>query len=166
MVNTIIYLIPVAGLIAFLYTFTRSQWINKQDPGSERMISISNNIAKGANAFIKTEYQVLGIFIIIIAFLLILQGVLGSQDYAYLTALSFVVGAVCSGLAGYIGMRVATEANVRTANATRSSLSEGLKVAFTGGTVMGMSVVGLANEGVALLCMHYADQVDNIDYML
>src|SRR5690625_2487654 len=105
MVNTIIYLIPVAGLLALLYTFTRSQWINKQDPCSERMVSISNNIAKGANAFIKTEYQLLGIFVIIIAFLLILQGVLGSQDYAYLTALSFVVGAVCSGLAGYIGMR-------------------------------------------------------------
>src|SRR5690625_5157809 len=166
MVNTIIYLIPVAGLIAFLYTFTRSQWINKQDPGSERMISISNNIAKGANAFIKTEYQVLGIFIIIIAFLLILQGVLGSQDYAYLTALSFVVGAVCSGLAGYIGMRVATKANVRTANATRSSLSEGLKVAFTGGSVMGMSVVGLAILGLGLLFILYYHQLDNIHEVL
>lgn len=166
MVNTIIYLIPVAGLIAFLYTFTRSQWINKQDPGSERMISISNNIEKGANAFIKTEYQVLGIFVIIIAFLLILQGVLGSQDYAYLTALSFVVGAVCSGLAGYIGMRVATKANVRTANATRSSLSEGLKVAFTGGSVMGMSVVGLAILGLGLLFILYYHQLDNIHEVL
>src|SRR5690625_420561 len=166
MVNTIIYLIPVAGLLAFLYTFTRSQWINKQDPGSERMVSISNNIAKGANAFIKTEYQVLGIFVIIIAFLLILQGVLGSQDYAYLTALSFVVGAVCSGLAGYIGMRVATKANVRTANATRSSLSEGLKVAFTGGSVMGMSVVGLAILGLGLLFILYYHQLENIHEIL
>src|SRR5690625_7856802 len=111
MVNTIIYLIPVAGLLAFLYTVTRSQWINKHDPGSERMVSISNNIAKVANAFIKTEYQVLGIFVIIIAFLLILQGVLGSQDYSYLTALSFVFVAVCSGLSGFIGMRVATKSN-------------------------------------------------------
>lgn len=165
MVNTIIYLIPVAGLLALLFTYIRTQWVKKQDVGTEKMQRISDNIASGAMAFLKAEYRVLSIFVIVVAVLLGLQGAT-AENSSWLVAFSFIVGALCSGLAGFIGMRVATKANVRTTNAARTSLAAGLKVAFTGGSVMGLGVVGLGVLGLGLLFILYYNQFDNVAQIL
>ncbi len=152
--NTILYLIPVAGLIALLFTYIKSRWVEKQDAGTEKMIRIAGHTAEGAMAFLKAEYRVLAFFVVIIAVLLGIQGSV-TEGSSPLVALSFVVGALCSGLAGFIGMKVATKANVRTANAARSSLNDALMVAFSGGSVMGMGVVGLGVLGLGLLFALY-----------
>lgn len=165
MVNTILYLIPVAGLLALLFTYLRTQWVNKQDVGTEKMARISENISRGAMAFLKAEYRVLSIFVIIVAILLGFQGA-NSANSSWLVAFSFIIGALCSGLAGFIGMRVATKANVRTTQAARTSLASGLKVAFTGGSVMGLGVVGLGVLGLGLLFILYYNQFDNISQIL
>ncbi|MEX0906046.1 MAG: sodium-translocating pyrophosphatase [Balneolaceae bacterium] len=166
MVNTILYLIPVAGLVALLFTYLRTQWVTKQDAGTEKMVRISENISRGAMAFLKAEYRVLSIFVVIVAVLLGIQGSLNPEQSSPLVALSFIVGALCSGLAGYIGMKVATKANVRTTHAARTSLAQGLKVAFTGGSVMGLGVVGLGVLGLGLLFILYYNQFDNIAQVL
>ena len=170
MINTIIYLIPVAGVIALLFTYLKSAWVTKQDVGTEKMARISANIADGAMAFLKAEYRVLAIFVAFIAVLLGIQGYLNPDTSSPLIALSFVVGAFCSGLAGFIGMRVATKANVRTTQAARTSLGAGLHVAFNGGSVMGMGVVGLGVLGLGLLFMLYTNlfgvEVQNIQQVL
>ncbi|MDX1590849.1 MAG: sodium-translocating pyrophosphatase [Balneolaceae bacterium] len=165
MVNTIIYLIPVAGLLALLFTYIRTQWVTKQEVGTEKMQRISDNIAKGAMAFLKAEYRVLSVFVIVVAVLLGLQGA-NSANSSWLVAFSFITGALCSGLAGFIGMRVATKANVRTTNAARTGLATGLKVAFTGGSVMGLGVVGLGVLGLGLLFILYYNQFDNVAQIL
>ncbi len=170
MANTIIILIPVAGVIALLYTYIKSSWVSKQDVGTEKMARISANIADGAMAFLKAEYRVLSIFVIIVAILLGIQGSLNPETSSPLIALSFIVGALCSGLAGFIGMRVATKANVRTTQAARTSLAEGLNVAFNGGSVMGLGVVGLGVLGLGLLFLLYTNMfgmgVENIQQVL
>ncbi|PWN05390.1 sodium-translocating pyrophosphatase [Rhodohalobacter mucosus] len=165
MVNTIIYLIPVAGLLALLFTYIRTQWVKKQEVGTEKMQRISDNISRGAMAFLKAEYRVLSIFVVIVAVLLGLQGA-SAENSSWLVAFSFIMGALCSGLAGFIGMRVATKANVRTTNAARTSLANGLKVAFTGGSVMGLGVVGLGVLGLGLLFILYYNQFDNVAQIL
>ncbi len=165
MVNTILYLIPVAGLLALLFTYLRTQWVSKQDVGTEKMARISENISRGAMAFLKAEYRVLSIFVVIVAILLGLQGA-NSANSSWLVAFSFITGALCSGLAGFIGMKVATKANVRTTQAARKSLANGLKVAFTGGSVMGLGVVGLGVLGLGLLFILYYNQFDNISQVL
>ena len=165
MVNTILYLIPVAGLLALLFTYLRTQWVSKQDVGTEKMARISENISRGAMAFLEAEYRVLSIFVIIVAILLGFQGA-NSANSSWLVAFSFIVGALCSGLAGFIGMKVATKANVRTTQAARTSLASGLKVAFTGGSVMGLGVVGLGVLGLGLLFILYYNQFDNISQIL
>lgn len=165
MVNTILYLIPVAGLLALLFTYLRTQWVSKQDVGTEKMARISENISRGAMAFLKAEYRVLSIFVVIVAILLGLQGA-NSANSSWLVAFSFITGALCSGLAGFIGMKVATKANVRTTQAARTSLASGLKVAFTGGSVMGLGVVGLGVLGLGLLFILYYNQFDNISQVL
>jgi len=134
--------IPVIGLIALFFTYIRSSWITRQDAGTEKMKNIASYIHKGAMAFLKAEYQVIAIFVVIVAILLMIQGA-ASTDSSFLVGISFIVGATCSGLAGFIGMRVATKANVRTTAAARTSLNRALMVAFNGGSVMGMGVVGL-----------------------
>ncbi len=170
MANTIIILIPVAGVIALLYTYIKSSWVSKQDVGTEKMARISANIADGAMAFLKAEYRVLSIFVIIVAILLGIQGSLNPETSSPLIALSFIVGALCSGLAGFIGMKVATKANVRTTNAARTSLGEGLNVAFNGGSVMGLGVVGLGVLGLGLLFLLYTNMfgvgIENIQQVL
>ncbi len=148
--ENLIYILPIAGLIGLLYTFVRSQWVAKQDVGDDRMAGIAKNIAEGAMAFLKAEYRVLGIFVIAVAALLAFKGASEEQSN-YWVALSFIVGAICSALAGYIGMRVATKANVRTTQAARTSLGKALEVAFAGGSVMGLGVVGLGVLGLSLL---------------
>jgi K(+)-stimulated pyrophosphate-energized sodium pump len=170
MINTIIYLIPVAGVIALLFTYLKSAWVTKQDVGTEKMARISANIAAGAMAFLKAEYRVLAIFVAFVAVLLGIQGYLNPETSSPLIALSFIVGAFCSALAGFIGMRVATKANVRTTQAARTSLGAGLHVAFNGGSVMGMGVVGLGVLGLGLLFLLYTNlfgvEVQNVQQVL
>lgn len=151
----IIYLIPVFGLLALAYTFWRSAWISKKDPGTEKMQKIAKHISEGAMAFLKAEYRVLIFFVIAVAILLAYSG-LTTENSSPLVGLSFIVGAFCSALAGFIGMRVATKANVRTTNAARESLSKALEIAFAGGSVMGMGVVGLGVLGLGLLFILYS----------
>ena len=145
-----------AGVLAMIYSFWKTSWIEAQDEGTDRMKSIGASIADGAMAFLKTEYRVLAIFVLAIAILL---GVVnrGRADSSALISLSFVVGALASGLAGYLGMKVATKANNRTTNAARNSLASALNVAFTGGSVMGLSVVGLGVLGLGGLFIFYSN---------
>ncbi len=140
-----------AGLLALLYAWYKTRWVYKQDAGTERMVEISTHIRDGAMAFLKREYSVLAIFVVVVALLL----AIGNTGSLRLVALSFVVGATCSGLAGYIGMRVATASNVRTTNAARESLNRALQIAFSGGSVMGMGVVGLGVIGLSALFLIY-----------
>jgi len=147
--HTIIYFLPVAGVLALLYTFFKSSWVSKQDIGSEKMAKISSHISSGAMAFLKAEYRVLSGFVLVVAVLLAFSA--NPETSSWMIAISFIIGALCSGLAGFIGMKVATKANVRTTQAARTNLSEGLKVAFAGGSVMGMGVVGLGVLGLSIL---------------
>ena len=144
------YLIPVFGVIALLYTFFQSNWVSKQNAGNEKMKIISGHIADGAMAFLKAEYKILTYFVVIVAILLAVMGSTNANSH-WSIGVAFVVGAVFSALAGFIGMKIATKANVRTAEAARTSLSKALKVSFTGGSVMGMGVAGLAVLGLGAL---------------
>jgi K(+)-stimulated pyrophosphate-energized sodium pump len=141
-----------AAAIAIVYAFIKSNWVKKQDAGDEKMQKIAGHIQEGAMAFLGREYRVLAIFVAVVAVLLAWSGAVQGQD-RWMTAISFVVGALCSGLAGYIGMRVATLANVRTAAAARTGLQGALAVAFSGGAVMGLCVVGLAIAGLSALLL-------------
>lgn len=152
--QTLMYLIPVTGVLALLYTFFKSSWISKQEVGTERMERISKAIASGAMAFLRAEYKVLAIFVIIVAILLAFSA--DPQTSSWMIAIAFVVGSVCSALAGFIGMKVATKANVRTTQAARSSLGRGLEVAFAGGSVMGLGVVGLGVLGLSVLLIIFS----------
>ena len=151
--NTLLVLIPIFGIIALGFTFWRSSWVSKQDPGTDTMKKIADNIAVGAMAFLRAEYKVLAIFVVCIAVLLAFMGFRDPENNSPLVAVSFIVGAICSALAGFIGMRVATKANVRTTNGARVSLGEGLKIAFAGGSVMGLGVVGLGLLGLGSLIL-------------
>lgn len=141
------YAVPAMGVVGLLYTFLKFNWVSKQDAGNERMKEISTYIAEGAMAFLKAEWKILTYFVVIVALLL---GIMASSNphSHWSIALAFVLGAVCSAVAGYIGMKVATKANVRTAQAARTSLSKALNVSFTGGAVMGLGVAGLAVLGL------------------
>jgi K(+)-stimulated pyrophosphate-energized sodium pump len=145
--DKLIYLVPVMGAIGLLYTFIKSKWVSRQDAGTDRMKEIGNYIAEGAMAFLKAEWKILGYFVVIVGILLAVMASANPHSH-WLIAGAFVTGAVLSALAGYIGMRVATKANVRTAQAARSSLSKALNVSFTGGSVMGLGVAGLAVLGL------------------
>jgi len=150
-----IYLIPAAGLLALLFAFFKAMMVNKHDPGNEEMIHIGQAIREGAMAFLAREYKVLSVFVVAVAVLLVLGYGMTEQPVQALVAVSFVVGALCSGLAGFFGMRVATAANMRTANAAREGLPGALNIAFGGGSVMGMSVVGLGVLGLSMLFIIY-----------
>ncbi|HUR67488.1 MAG TPA: sodium/proton-translocating pyrophosphatase, partial [Chitinophagaceae bacterium] len=145
--DKLIYLVPVMGLIGLLYTLVKFNWVSKQDAGNEKMKEISNHIAEGAMAFLKAEWKILGYFVVIVGILLAVMSQTNPHSH-WLIAGAFVVGAVFSAVAGYIGMKVATKANVRTAQAARTSLSKALNVSFTGGSVMGLGVAGLAVLGL------------------
>jgi len=142
-----------SGLIAMLFAFFKTNWINKQDEGSDRMKKIGKSISEGAMAFLKAEYRILSIFVIVVACLLAFAAI--SQEDSWLISVSFLVGAFASALAGFLGMRVATKSNNRTTNAAQDSLAKALNVAFTGGSVMGLSVVGLGVLGVSGLFIVY-----------
>ncbi len=156
MKDIIMYSVPVLGILGLLYTAWKSAWVSKQEVGTERMAGIAKHIASGAMAFLKAEYRVLIFFVIAIAILL---GISGQQEEesSPLIALSFVLGAFCSALAGFIGMKVATKANVRTTQAARGSLNKALEVAFAGGSVMGLGVVGLGVLGLSTLFLLYSN---------
>ncbi|MBI3140063.1 MAG: sodium-translocating pyrophosphatase [Sphingobacteriales bacterium] len=145
--DKLIYLVPVMGLIGLLYTLIKFNWVSRQDAGNDRMKEISNYIAVGAMAFLKAEWKILGYFVVIVGILLAVMAQANPHSH-WLIAVAFVVGAVFSATAGYIGMKVATRANVRTAHAARTSLSKALNVSFTGGAVMGLGVSGLAVLGL------------------
>ncbi len=145
--DLLIYSIPFLGLIGLLVMAIKSAWINKQNAGDAKMQELAGYIAKGAMAFLRAEWKVLSYFVIIAAILLAWSGTL-VETSSPVIAISFVVGAFLSALAGYIGMNVATKANVRTTEAAKSSLAKALKVSFTGGTVMGLGVAGLAVVGL------------------
>lgn len=145
--SSLFYLVPAFGILALLYTIFKSSWVSKQDPGNDRMKEIAEYIAQGAMAFLKAEYKILTYYVIIAGLLLAFMGFSNAESH-WSIALAFVVGAVFSALAGFIGMRIATKANVRTANAARTSLSKALAVSFGGGAVMGLGVAGLAVLGL------------------
>jgi K(+)-stimulated pyrophosphate-energized sodium pump len=155
MENLTIYLIPVFGVAAILFTIYKASWVRRQSMGNEKMIKIATYIYDGAMAFIKAEYMILSIFVISVATILALAT--GTENSHPLVAFSFVAGAFCSGLAGFIGLRIATRANVRTTHAAQTSLNSALKVAFAGGSVMGLSVVGLGILGLSILFIVYAN---------
>jgi K(+)-stimulated pyrophosphate-energized sodium pump len=146
----LIYLIPVAGLLALAFAAYKAAWVTRQDAGDQKMQIIAGHIQEGAMAFLNREYRVLAVFVAVVGVLLAFGNANQPSSHA-LIGLSFVVGAICSALAGYFGMRIATRANVRTTAAARIGLNPALMVAFAGGTVMGMVVVGLGVLGLSLL---------------
>ncbi len=153
------------GIVGLLFVFVKNAWVAKQEVGTERMARIAKNIADGAMSFLKAEYKILAIFVVAVAILLYFKGV-SEPGSSGMVAVSFVVGALCSGLAGFIGMRVATKANVRTTQAARTSLGKALEVAFAGGSVMGLGVVGLGVLGLGGLFTIYSGQGWNITEVL
>jgi K(+)-stimulated pyrophosphate-energized sodium pump len=150
----IIKSLPAFGILALLFVFLKNNWVAKQEVGSEKMARIAKNIADGAMSFLKAEYKILSIFVVAVAILLFFKGS-NEEGSNGMVAVSFVVGAICSALAGFIGMRVATKANVRTTQAARTSLGRALEVAFAGGAVMGLGVVGLGVLGLSSLFALY-----------
>ena len=168
--ENITIILPILAIIGFIYMFIKSTWVSKQEVGTEKMAHIAKHIADGAMAFLKAEYKVLSFFVIAVAILLIFKGQ-NEEHSTALVALSFVVGALLSALAGYIGMRVATKANVRTTNAARTSLNKALEVAFSGGAVMGLGVVSLGVFGLSVLFLLYSklygvDTISNLTTVL
>lgn len=152
--QTVMYVLPLLGVLGLLYVIWKSAWVSKQDAGTDKMKKIAGHIAEGAMAFLKAEYKVLSVFVACVAVLLAFTA--NSETSSPLVGISFVLGAFSSALAGFIGMRVATKANVRTTQAARTSLGRALEVAFTGGSVMGMGVVGIGVLGLSVLFIIYA----------
>jgi K(+)-stimulated pyrophosphate-energized sodium pump len=150
----IVSYLPLFGVIALAFVFIKNAWVSKQEVGDEKMARIAKNIADGAMSFLKAEYKILSIFVVAVAILLYFKGTSEAGSNG-MVALSFVIGAICSALAGFIGMKVATKANVRTTHAARKSLGTALEVAFAGGSVMGLGVVGLGVLGLSGLFMIY-----------
>jgi K(+)-stimulated pyrophosphate-energized sodium pump len=145
--SSLFYLVPAFGVLALLYTMIKGAWVTKQDAGNDRMKEIAKYIAEGAMAFLKAEYKILAYFVIIAGLLLAFMGYSNPKSSPWIAG-AFVIGAVFSALAGFMGMRIATKANVRTAHAARTSLSKALSVSFGGGAVMGLGVAGLAVLGL------------------
>ncbi|MDJ0644659.1 MAG: sodium-translocating pyrophosphatase [Flavobacteriaceae bacterium] len=163
--ESLVQFLPAFGVLALIFVYAKNVWVSKQEVGDENMASIAKNIADGAMSFLKAEYKILSIFVLAIAALLVFKGQ-SEADSNWMVAISFVVGAICSALAGFIGMRVATKANVRTTNAARISLGKALEVAFAGGSVMGLGVVGLGVLGLSGLFAFYNTQGWGINEVL
>ena len=152
--GSLVYLLPIFGVVGLAYMFILQGWVTKQDAGDEKMQGIARNIADGAMAFLNAEYRVLAIFVLIAGSLLAWLGTQVTTSHP-LIAMAFVIGAIFSALAGNLGMRVATKANVRTTQAARTSLAQALKVSFNGGSVMGLGVAGLAVLGLSVLFIFF-----------
>jgi len=154
--DLIVKFLPLFGVLGLLYVAWKNAWVGKQEVGDDKMARIAKNIADGAMSFLKAEYKILSIFVVAVAVLLFFKGS-NEEGSNGMVAVSFIVGAICSALAGFIGMKVATKANVRTTNAARQSLGKALEVAFAGGAVMGLGVVGLGVLGLSGLFMAYSE---------
>ena len=167
---TFYYLPVIVAVAALVYAFIKATWVTKQDPGTDRMQMIGKWISDGAMAFLKREYKFLAIFVVAVAILLGVSNYFVSKDTNAFIALSFVLGATCSALAGFFGMRTATRANIRTTSAARTGLNDALQVAFAGGSVMGLSVVGLAVLGLgglfSIYTWMYPDSMTNKEAMM
>ncbi|RIW15155.1 sodium-translocating pyrophosphatase [Algoriphagus lacus] len=150
MEQALIYLVPALGVVGLLVMAVKSAWVTKQDTGDKNMVELSGYIADGAMAFLKAEWKILSYFAVIAGIVLAWSGTL-VETSSPVIAISFLIGAFFSALAGYIGMKIATKANVRTTQAARTSLKQALKVSFTGGSVMGLGVAGLAVLGLGSL---------------
>ena len=148
--NNLFYAVPAMGIVGLIYTLIKFNWVSKQDAGNEKMNEISTHIADGAMAFLKAEWKILSYFVVIVALLLAFMSQTNPNSH-WSIAIAFIIGAICSATAGYIGMKIATKANVRTAQAARTSLHKALAVSFTGGSVMGLGVAGLAVLGLGSL---------------
>ena len=148
--NYLIYCIPVVGLIGIAAMLFKSAWVTRQEAGDAKMTELAGYIADGAMAFLRAEWKVLSYFVVIAMLLLAYSGTTVANSSPVI-AVSFIIGAFLSAFAGYLGMRIATKANVRTAHAAKTSLARALKVSFTGGTVMGLGVAGLAVLGLGSL---------------
>lgn len=169
--DMMIYLVPALGLVGLLVMAVKSAWVSKQDAGDANMQELAGYIAKGAMAFLRAEWRILGIFVVIAAALLAYSGTVHEVNgktihSSWIISIAFVIGAVFSATAGYIGMRIATKANVRTTQAARTSLAKALKVSFNGGTVMGLGVAGLAVFGlgglfIVFLMMFHVTEVNS-----
>ena len=155
MLNQLLYALPFFGVLGLLYVVWKSAWVASQDAGTDKMKKIASHIAEGAMAFLKAEYKVLIIFVACVAVLLAVTA--NNTTSSPLVGVSFALGAFSSALAGFIGMRVATKANVRTTNAARTSLGKALEIAFVGGSVMGMGVVGIGVLGLSVLLIVYGN---------
>ena len=153
-------ILPAFGVLALLFTWWKTKEINSAPEGSPRMAKIAKSIQDGAMAFLKAEYRILLWFVVGVAALLYWSGSTNDPQSKGLIAVAFVVGAICSALAGYLGMKVATKANVRTANAAQDSLGKALEVAFAGGSVMGLGVVGLGILGLGGLFAFFGYHFD------
>jgi len=163
MEQALIYLVPALGLVGLLIMAVKSAWVTKQPTGDENMVELAGYIADGAMAFLKAEWKVLSYFAVIAAIVLAWSGTLVPTSSPVI-AISFLIGAFLSALAGYIGMKIATKANVRTTQAARTSLKQALKVSFTGGSVMGLGVAGLAVLGLgSLFIIFYQVYVVSVD---
>jgi len=154
-IENLVLIIPAFGIFALLFTWWKTKHINAQPEGSKKMSKIAASIQEGAMAFLKAEYKILAIFVIAVAALLYWSGSKNPESHGFV-AISFIVGAFCSALAGFLGMVVATKANVRTTNAARESLGKALEVAFAGGSVMGLGVVGLGILGLGGLFAYFS----------
>ncbi len=148
--DNMIYFIPVMGIIGLIVMAIKSSWVSKQDSGDSSMSTLAAYIADGAMAFLKAEWKVMAYFVVIAGLLLAYSGTT-VENSSPIIAIAFLIGAFLSAFAGYLGMRAATKSNVRTTQAARTSLVQALKVSFTGGSVMGLGVAGLAVLGMGSL---------------
>jgi len=156
--QTLAIAVPVSGVVALIYAFIMAKWVRKQPTGTDEMREIAAQIQEGAMAFLAAEYKVLAVFVLVVA--AILGGANHLAGKEGIIALAFVLGASASALAGYFGMLIATDANVRTTHAATKGLAPALEVAFKGGAVMGMSVVGLATLGLGILWLVFSSMFD------
>ena len=157
MESNIIFLPIILAVVGIIFMIIKANWVKKQPSGNARMESISKSIKEGALAFLNAEYRLLVVFVILAS--IALYGIsLAVETTSWMIIPAFIIGAIFSALAGNIGMRIATEANARTAEAARTSLPKALKVSFSGGTVMGLGVAGLAVLGLSLLFLFFINQ--------
>ncbi|HNS13229.1 MAG TPA: sodium-translocating pyrophosphatase [Bacteroidia bacterium] len=159
--ENLVFIVPLLGVLGLIIMFIKAKWVSRQDAGDEKMAELAGYIADGAMAFLRAEWKMLSYFVVIASILLVWSG-MSVEHSSPVIAISFIIGAVFSAVAGYIGMNIATKANVRTTQAARTSLSSALKVSFTGGSVMGLGVAGLAVLGLgSLFILFYTIYVKN-----
>lgn len=156
--NELMIYLPIAlAVFGLLFMFVKASWVNKQDAGDEKMQRISKSIQEGAMAFLKAEYRILAIFVVIASVALFFVSQFSGASH-WMIVVAFIFGAIFSALAGNIGMRIATQSNVRTTQAAKTSLPQALKVSFSGGTVMGLGVAGLAVLGLSIFFLLFLNQ--------